>query len=101
MLHQENPYCVLVVKRLSRLGYRSVSVIREYLTQFGEVKKIILLPCRSSEGHRPSSMCFVLMDSRKSAERVLIWTYRHSVADVEVDVVPYIPLPVDSLISVE
>jgi len=69
---------VVKIKNIAALGFNSAIVLRDYLSQFGQVEEVLL--CRSQEEmpqpsqgyrHRPSRSCFVVMGSAEEAAAVL------------------------------
>ncbi len=90
ILRNEDPECVLVVKRLNRLGFDSSPLVLDHFRQFGNVKGLLLLPCRSRDGPRPSSMCFIVMTNKHEAIRAL--TSCHMIKNIELEVNVFIPL---------
>lgn len=83
MLSVEDPQCVVCVRRIHKLGFKSVKYIRQFFNLFGTIRRVIVLPSRQKDISdkltpmglpspvRPSSMCFLVMDSRDSAFKIL------------------------------
>jgi len=78
MLASEDMNCIVCVRRIHRLGFKSVRHLRRFFSVFGTICKIVLLPsrpkewlCGSSAAIRPSSMCFLVLGDRESASRIL------------------------------
>ena len=81
LLGFEDDFCILAVRKIHKLGFKSVKYLREYFSQFGKVSKIILLPARAKgespcvpgahASVRPASMAFLVMSSRVSAALAL------------------------------
>lgn len=97
MLSPEDMNCIVCVRRIHRLGFKSVRYLRRFFSRFGQIRKIILLPSRPKEwllgpdmAIRPSSMCFIVFDCRESASGILLQeTYQ--VGSCQVNVSPYSP----------
>ena len=76
-LDKERDDCIVVVRRITRLGFKSNRILKTRLEQFGwDVKNVVLLPSRSravdgadsnSSHARPSSMGFVVFKDPASA----------------------------------
>lgn len=97
MLEVENSDSIICVRRIHKLGFKSVRLLRRYFSAFGTVRKIVLLPSRPNEyggkvdAHiRPSSMCFLVLDSRESALRVLTQEI-YDIGCHQIHVSPYMP----------
>ena len=78
MLSSEDAGCIVCVRRIHRLGFKSVRYLRRFFSKFGLIRKIVLLPSRPKEwlfgsdaAIRPSSMCFILFDNRESVSGIL------------------------------
>lgn len=75
-LDNESDDCIVVVRRITRLGFKSNRIIKSRFEQMGwDVKNVVLLPSRSrpiNSGNtapvaRPSSMGFVVFGTARSA----------------------------------
>lgn len=82
LLESEDPECVICVKKIHKLGFRSVKFLRQYFSQFGVITRIVVLPSRQKDigspygtsvsTFRPASMCFIVMSSRLACRRILM-----------------------------
>ena len=96
LMYKEDSACVLIVRRIQKLGFRSVPVLREFFQLQGcHVRKTIVVHSRSkgaadpSKGAvRPANMAFVLMARPCDVLRALalgptvaISDHRHVLAD--------------------
>jgi hypothetical protein len=81
LLEPEDEDCIICVKKIHKLGFKSVRVLRQYFSQFGAVQRIIVLPSRQKEmgsngmtpySVRPASMCFIVMSTKASCRRILL-----------------------------
>lgn len=88
-LDDEDDDCIVVVRRITKLGFKSARILKERFRQLGwGVKKVVTLPSRArtqsfepigqglsripTTGYlRPSSMGFVVFDSRDAARDCL------------------------------
>mmetsp|Transcript_44891 Transcript_44891/g.139684 ORF Transcript_44891/g.139684 Transcript_44891/m.139684 type:complete len:322 (-) Transcript_44891:111-1076(-) len=73
-LHDEDPYCIVYVWQIHRLGFGSAEILREHFEQFGPVRDVLLsnaherldsVPDRQRV--RPSRIGFVLMQDPQAA----------------------------------
>jgi len=69
---------IVTVRKCHKLGFKSHIHLRQYFARFGKVERVVLLPMRAKpkstidgRGNRPSSMGFVVMESRDSVEKIL------------------------------
>jgi hypothetical protein len=98
LLESEDDNCIICVKKIHKLGFRSVKFLRQYFCQFGQIARIIVLPSRQKESGtagyyganagstvRPASMCFMVTANRWVACRVLDQAV-HMVGDWPVEV---------------
>ena len=100
LLESEEEDCIVCVKKIHKLGFRSVKYLRQYFSQFGVISKIAILPSRQkdpssssyyggSSGHygtvRPASMGFLVMSNRWSANRIMMQDL-HCVGEWSVEV---------------
>jgi hypothetical protein len=91
LMYKEDASCVLIVRRIQRLGFRSVPVLREYFQSILGcqcVKKVIVVHSRSkgaadpSKGTvRPANMAFVLMERASDVDRALAQGPTVSISD--------------------
>jgi hypothetical protein len=73
---------IICVKKIHKLGFKSVKVLRQYFSQYGVVTRIVVLPSRQKEVEtydgsirytvRPASMCFVVMASEAACREILM-----------------------------
>jgi hypothetical protein len=73
---------VICVKKIHKLGFKSVKILRQYFSQYGVVTRIVVLPSRQKEVEtydgsvrlnvRPASMCFVVMASEAACREILM-----------------------------
>jgi hypothetical protein len=73
---------IVCLKKIHKLGFRSVKYLRHYFSKFGTILKIVILPSRQKEANsyygsscsstvRPASMGFLVMADKWSADRIL------------------------------
>lgn len=97
LLSCEDAASIVCVRRIHRLGFKSVRRIRQFFSSVADVRRIVLLPsrpkewfCSSSAPIRPSSMCFMVLGDRESASRILSRDI-YRISSCEIHVCPYSP----------
>jgi hypothetical protein len=78
-LGNEDPQCIFIVRKVNRLGFRSVEVLTKFFEQHGTVVKVLVAHSkvkRNQPGNaelylRPGSLGFVLMKNQESVQRIL------------------------------
>jgi len=78
-LSDEDPECLFVVRRISKLGFKAARTLKQHFRQYGDVCKVLMVQSfvrQSSDGadagrQRPSSMGFVHMESAAAVRQVL------------------------------
>lgn len=96
LLESDDPDCIICVKKIHKLGFKAVKFLRQYLSQFGVITRIVVLPSRQKEVAtpygssvctvRPASMCFVVMSSRLACRRILMQELHYVAGDWPVEV---------------
>ena len=74
ILEEDEESCILTVRKIHRLGFKSARALRRHFGQFGQVDKILLLPSRPKGDDckpRPASMGFVVFGSRNAVDAAL------------------------------
>ena len=82
LLQYEDEDCIICVKKIHKLGFKSVKMLRQYFSQFGGITRVVVLPSRQKEigcydgtsrfSVRPASMCFIVMSNRLACRRILM-----------------------------
>lgn len=69
---------IVTVRKCHKLGFKSHIALKQYFSRFGKVERVVLLPMRAKpknamdgRGNRPSSMGFVVMETKEGADRIL------------------------------
>merc|ERR1719316_2035332 len=78
-LGNEDPACIFIVRKVNRLGFRSVETLTKFFSQHDTVVKVLVAHSKvkrnqggSSELYlRPGSLGFVLMKSPEAIQRIL------------------------------
>lgn len=94
-LHNEDPRCVFVVRRINKLGFESADTLREYFSQYGEVKVVHVSHSRvksvaaSGSVHwrmRAAALGFIVMAAADSTTRLLADGPEHPISGSRVRV---------------
>jgi hypothetical protein len=95
-LQDEDPALVIIVRKISKLGFQSPDLLRNYFEEYGEVGKILVAHSfvkpsnrRVKPRVRPAGLGFVVMTSRADADAVLCMGENQTIAGVPVQVLPY------------
>jgi hypothetical protein len=78
LLSDKDPLCILIVRRINKLGVRPVEKLQRYFSQFGRVINILVAhsTVRQDQNpsclrHRPSSLGFVHMATQEAVTKAL------------------------------
>merc|ERR1719235_2253874 len=77
-LQNEDPLCILIVRRINRLGFESDEALKEYFTKLGGVRHVLVAHSRVKPSVkrpvarvRPAGIGFVVMATREETNYVL------------------------------
>jgi len=94
-LQNEDPMSILIVRRINRLGFESDEALKEYFTQLGGVRHVLVAHSRVKPNAkrplarvRPAGIGFVVMASQEETNKVLSLE-EHVVRNVSVQVHRY------------
>lgn len=95
-LQHEDPHLVIIVRRISKLGFQSPELLRHYFEEYGDISKILVAHSfvkpsnrRVKPRVRPAGLGFVVMSSRADADAVLCLGENQTIAGVPVQVQLY------------
>lgn len=81
---------ILTVRKCHKLGFKSHIHLRQYFSRFGRVERVVLLPMRAKpknsidgRGNRPSSMGFVVMESKETVDKILNFNETRGIHEVK------------------
>merc|ERR1719343_1109256 len=89
-LDKENPDNIVIVRKISRLGFKSAEILQEHFERFGTISKVLLSNKQEREDGqvsvrlRPSGIGFLVFENSESVERALAEGEVQTVADVEI-----------------
>merc|ERR1719161_1315682 len=76
LLRQRQPECVIIVRKIKKLGFESPQILDEYFSQFGEVSELLVAHShvkptakRPNGRVRSAALGFVVMESGEAAEK--------------------------------
>jgi len=94
-LQNEDPMCILIVRRINRLGFESDEALKEYFTKLGNVRHVLVAHSRVKPSAkrpiariRPAGIGFVVMASQEETIKVLS-SEEHVIRNVIVQVQRY------------
>lgn len=95
-LQHEDPNLVIIVRKISKLGFQSPELLRNYFEEYGEISKILVAHSfvkpsnrRVKPRVRPAGLGFVVMTSRADADAVLCMGENQTISGIAVQVLPY------------
>jgi len=96
-LGNEDPACIFIVRKVNRLGFRSVDMLTKFFSQHDTVVKVLVAHSkvkRNQGGNaelylRPGSLGFVLMKSPEAVQRILATGPTISVQGTPIRVQPF------------
>jgi len=95
-LQHEDPSVVIIVRKISKLGFESQELLKKYFEEYGDISKILVAHSfvkpsnrRVKPRVRPAGLGFVVMSSRADADAVLCLGENQTIAGVSVQVLPY------------
>lgn len=94
-LQNEDPMCVLIVRRINRLGFDSDEALKEYFKELGGVRHVLVAHSRVKPNAkrpvarvRPAGIGFVVMGSQEETNEILAMQ-EHVIRNVSVQVHRY------------
>jgi hypothetical protein len=79
ILEEEDPECLLIVRRISKLGFKATRALKKHFSAYGSVGKVLLAHSTARQycdqqfhvKRRPSNLGFVQMSSAEAVQKVL------------------------------
>lgn len=101
-LREHNPDCILIVRKIKKLGFGSPTLLREHFSKFGEVSDIhvansMMKPSakRPAGRMRPAALGFVVMADSEAAAAALAAGLDQPVGPTEIEVKKFEPFTTD------
>ena len=91
VLDHEDDTCIFIVRRISKLGFHAHDALVARFSNFGPVKKVILLPSRGKgdSRNRPASMGFIVMQNCSDCLQIM-QSDRYMVNQVDIQVQKFV-----------
>lgn len=72
VLDYEEEANIFIVRRISKLGYQANDVLTDFFSQFGPLRRVLLLPSRGRGDSRlrPASMGFIVMEKAQDCSLI-------------------------------
>jgi hypothetical protein len=94
LLEDENADCVLIVRRISKLGFKATRSLKQHFASYGQVVKVLLAHSTARQYNdqqfhikrRPSNLGFVQMATNEAAQAILAQGSSHEIEGVSVSV---------------
>jgi len=94
VLEDEDPYCLLIVRRISKLGFKATRSLKQHFSAYGPVVRVLLAHSTARQycdqqfqvKRRPSNLGFVQMATAEAANMVLAQGASQAVEGIIVNV---------------
>jgi hypothetical protein len=94
ILEEEDADCLLIVRRISKLGFKATRSLKQHFSSYGPVVKVLLAHSSARQYNdqqmhvkrRPSNLGFVQMATREATKLILAHGPLHDIEGVEVSV---------------
>merc|ERR1712232_1019756 len=87
MLADEDPDCLLIVRRINKLGFKGARILKRHFSEYGAIVRVLVahstvrqhsdMQCQTRR--RPSSLGFLQMVSAESVQKILAEGTEHAV----------------------
>jgi hypothetical protein len=92
MLSREDPACLLIVRRIHKLGFKATRALKLHFSQYGVVVRLLLAHSTHTDRgdyerqarRRPSSLGFVQMSTVEAAEKIIALGTEHIVDGIPI-----------------
>merc|ERR1719161_2985809 len=96
LLRQRQPDCVLIVRKIKKLGFESPQILDQYFSQYGEVKELLVAHShvkptakRPNGRVRPAALCFVVMATEEGAQNAFKAGTDQMLCGVTIELAPF------------
>jgi len=96
LLRQRQPECVIIVRKIKKLGFDSPQILDEYFSQYGEVKELLVAHShvkptakRPNGRTRPAALGFVVMASAEAAQKVFQAGTDQMIGGFDIELAPF------------
>jgi len=96
LLRQRQPECVIIVRKIKKLGFESPQILDDYFSQYGEVKELLVAHShvkptakRPSGRVRPAALGFVVMATQDAAQNAFKAGTDQVIGGVSIELAPF------------
>merc|ERR1719453_2390027 len=96
LLRQRQPECVVIVRKIKKLGFESPQILDHYFSQYGEVKELLVAHShvkptakRPNGRVRPAALGFVVMATEEGAKNAFMAGTEHLLHGVSIELAPF------------
>jgi len=96
LLRQRQPECVIIVRKIKKLGFDSPQFLNEHFGQYGEVKELLVAHShvkptakRPNGRVRPAALGFIVMATEEGAKEAFKAGIDQMLGDVSIELAPF------------
>jgi len=96
LLRQRQPECVIIVRKIKKLGFESPQILDDHFSQYGEVKELLVAHShvkptskRPNGRVRPAALGFVVMGTPDAAKNAFKGGTEQMISDVSIELAPF------------
>merc|ERR1719313_1167785 len=96
LLRQRQSDCVIIVRKIKKLGFESPQILDEHFSQFGEVKELLVAhshvkptPKRPNGRVRPAALGFVVMANVEAAQKAFSFGTEQNLSGGDIELAPF------------
>jgi len=96
LLRERQPECVIIVRKIKKLGFESPQILDDHFSQFGEVKELLVAHShvkptskRPNGRVRPAALGFVVMATPEATENAFKAGTDQMIAGVSIELAPF------------
>jgi len=96
LLKQRQPECVIIVRKIKKLGFESPQILDDHFSQYGEVKELLVAHShvkptakRPNGRVRPAALGFVVMAAPDAAQNAFKAGTDQMIAGVNIELAPF------------
>merc|ERR1719313_1558761 len=96
LLKQRQPECVIIVRKIKKLGFESPQILDDHFSQYGEVKELLIAHShvkptakRPNGRVRPAALGFVVMADDEATRKAFEAGTEQSICGVGIELAPF------------
>jgi len=96
LLRERQPECVIIVRKIKKLGFESPQILNDHFSQYGEVKELLVAHShvkptakRPNGRVRPAALGFVVMASAEAAQNAFNAGIDQMLCGVSIELAPF------------